>query len=266
MKRSARSIQMGTKKTKKKSKDQILEAADFQVLIDWLHSKGYTVVGPTERDRVVVCDELTQASDLPIGRRDEQSGGHYRLLDNGDDRMFGFVVGPHGWKRYLYPPRRRLWTAEKGENGSGFSIEQDTEDPGPTAFIGVRACELAAIAVQDRVLMQDDYVDPAYAHRRQNAFLVAVDCAFPASTCFCASMDTGPSVKEGFDLALTELLEPDRHVFVVRAGTDAGREVLKDLPLSARNGRGSRSRRSAAKRRRQSEWERRCSRMDFQKY
>ncbi len=43
------------------------------------------------------------------------------------------------------------------------------------AFLGVRACELAAIRVQDRTFLEGPYVDPIYppatqtgiAHRRQ---------------------------------------------------------------------------------------------------
>ncbi len=93
-------------------------------------------------------------------------------------------------------------------------------------------CELAAIQVQDRVLIEDRFTDPVYQSRRQGLFVVAVNCTQSASTCFCTSMDTGPSCRKGFDLALTEVLEPGRHVFVVEAGSQAGREVLEELEHS----------------------------------
>lgn len=67
---------------------------------------------------------------------------------------------------------------------------------GPIALLGVRPCELAAIAVQDRVLLGGVARDTGYAARRKGAFLVAVNCTRPASTCFCASLGTGPAVPD----------------------------------------------------------------------
>lgn len=77
--------------------------------------------------------------------------------------------------------------------------------PGPPmAFIGVRSCELRAIAVQDRVFLGGQHPDPVYAGNRDDAFLVAVTCGQAGGTCFCVSMDSGPRAESGFDLALTE--------------------------------------------------------------
>jgi len=41
-------------------------------------------------------------------------------------------------------------------------------------------------------------------------------------------MHTGPRAEEGFDLALTELLEP--HRFVVEVGSERGEQLLARLP------------------------------------
>ena len=79
----------------------------------------------------------------------------------------------------------------------------------------------------------DQYRDPIYAARRAGIFIVAVNCTQAASTCFCTSMGTGPRVRQGYDLALTELVAPGRHEFVIEAGSDAGTEVLADLSPSA---------------------------------
>jgi ferredoxin len=45
-------------------------------------------------------------------------------------------------------------------------------------------------------------------------------------------MGCGPGVDAGFDLALTELVDESGHRFLVRVGTEAGREVLADLPTT----------------------------------
>jgi len=94
------------------------------------------------------------------------------------------------------------------------------------AFLGVRACELAAIRVQDRVFLEGAYVDPIYRERRQNCFIIAVNCTQAASTCFCTSMNTGPRCQSGFDLALTELPSG----FIVESGTPEGLAILEQLP------------------------------------
>jgi len=43
-------------------------------------------------------------------------------------------------------------------------------------------------------------------------------------------MNTGPKATFGFDLALTEILDEGRHYFVVETGTEAGLQVLAELP------------------------------------
>src|SRR5690606_880452 len=109
------------------------------------------------------------------------------------------------------------------ERESGAWTFRTPEEPPPRyAFLGVRACELAAIAVQDRVFLAGPYQDPIYRARREAVFLIAVNCTQAASTCFCTSMGTGPRCDAGFDLALTELADG----FVVEAGSGAGEDVL----------------------------------------
>ena len=206
----------------------VMEAGQIQRLIDVLRQEGYQVLGPLVRDGAIVYDDVQAAEQLPAGWMDEQQGGVYHLKRRGDDALFGFAVGPHSWKRYLFPPVRRLWQAERSGKGS-FRIIPDEEPPLRRAFLGVRACELAAIAVQDRVFMQGPYVDPVYAARRRNTVIVAVNCMHAAATCFCTSMDTGPQVRQGYDLALTEILDAERHVFLVEAGTEIGAALLAHL-------------------------------------
>jgi hypothetical protein len=94
----------------------------------------------------------------------------------------------------------------------------------------VRACELHAISIQDRVFLEGAHQDPAYGARRRGAFLVALNCATAGGTCFCVSMGTGPRVEAGYDLVLTELIDATRHVFLAAPGSDAGAALLAALP------------------------------------
>src|SRR5208337_4191527 len=210
-----------------KANQYVLEKKDLQQLLDALIKQGYQVLGPTVRDGAIVYDVVESLSDLPAGWTDEQEAGRYRLRRRTDEALFGYVVGPHSWKKYLHPPEVRLLTAER--SGQTFRILNNEPAPPRRAFLGVRACELAAIAVQDRVLQDDRYRDPIYAARREGIFIVAVNCTQAAPTCFCTSMGTGPRVRGTYDLVLTELVGPGKHEFVIAAGSDAGAEVLKEL-------------------------------------
>jgi len=210
----------------------ILSASELEKLIQALQRKGYAVVGPTVRDGAIVYDQIESANDLPAGWTDEQAPGHYRLKPREDEALFGYVVGPQSWKKYLHPAEVRLLSAER-QGGTFRILNNEAKPRAPQAFLGVRACELAAIHIQDRVLLGDKYRDPIYDARRSGAFLIAVQCTQSAATCFCKSMGTGPAVGSEtghpVDLVLTELLGPKGHRFLVRAGSERGAEILEEV-------------------------------------
>ena len=209
----------------------VLAPDGLQALIDALKRRGFCVVGPVVRDQAIVYDEIASIADLPRGWTDEQDGGRYRLVERGDEELFGYAVGPHSWKRLLHPPVQRLWRAE--HDGAAVRVVPEPAPAERLAFIGVRSCELHAIAIQDKVLVEGAYPDPHYKARREGAFIVAVNCGTAGGTCFCVSMDTGPKATAGFDLALTEILVEGRHGFLVEAGSDGGRALLAELPQRA---------------------------------
>lgn len=209
----------------------LLEADRLEDLLAAVTVNGRQLIGPTVRDGAIVYDEIEGIADLPQGWTDRQSPGFYRLVARDDRAYFGFTVGQHSWKKMLLPPRLSLFRGTSRAPGQ-WTIENSAPDARRMAFIGVRSCELHAIAIQDRVLMGGSYVDPHYAARREQLFIVALQCGQAASTCFCVSMKSGPRAVSGFDLALTELIEPERHAFVVEAGSDAGARLMKDLKTS----------------------------------
>jgi sulfhydrogenase subunit beta (sulfur reductase) len=209
----------------------VIGVAALETLIVALAAAGYEVMGPTLRDGAIVYDRVARLGDLPAGWTDRQEAGHYRLERRDDGALFGFAVGPHSWKRFLHPPTETLWTARRAADGTMEVTAAGT--PPRFAFIGVRACELHAIAIQDRVFLQGPWVDAAYAARRRDCLLIAVNCGIPGGTCFCTSMGTGPKAESGFDLALTELLDADSHSFLVETGSDAGAHWLARVPHRA---------------------------------
>ncbi len=196
-----------------------------------LAAAGYEVVGPTVRDGAIVYDRLRSMDDLPIGWTDRQGPGQYRLERRSDDALFGYTVGPFSWKKFLFPSRERLWTATREEGG--FSVRAEPTDGPPLAFFGMRACELAALDVTDRVFQGGPTADPGYRERRSRVLRIAVQCGQAGGTCFCVSMGTGPSVRRGADLVLTEILSPGPHRFLLEVASPKGAEVVERIPPAA---------------------------------
>src|SRR5215467_15286004 len=125
----------------------VIEREHLQQLFAALTSKGYQIVGPTVRDKAIVYDTLFSVADLPVGYTDEQEGGTYRLKKRADEAVFGYVVGPQSWKKFLFPPVIRLWQARREDHG--FKVIPESQEAPKFAFIGVRSCEIHAISIQD---------------------------------------------------------------------------------------------------------------------
>ncbi|MGQ0556773.1 MAG: 4Fe-4S dicluster domain-containing protein [Nitrospiraceae bacterium] len=204
----------------------VLPRADLQRLFDALSAKGYRIVGPIVRDGAVVWETVRSVSDLPVGWRDHQEPGRYQLEQTGSHEVFGVVHGPQSLKPFVFAPREPLLQIERSKDG--FATRPTLPQSEKVAVIGARACDLAGLATQDQIFLNDAYRDPYYAARREGLFLVAVNCTRALNTCFCASMETGPRAKHGFDLVLTEV---DNHL-LIEAGSTAGHEILIDLPQS----------------------------------
>ncbi|MBM3941400.1 MAG: hypothetical protein FJ316_00455 [SAR202 cluster bacterium] len=102
------------------SRQYVLELPHLQLLLDALQGRGYQVIGPVLRQDAIVYDRLDSIEDLPIGWSDEQDGGQYRLIKRDDQALFGYAVGPHSWKKFLFPPERRLWSARRDASGFHF--------------------------------------------------------------------------------------------------------------------------------------------------
>lgn len=207
----------------------VIDRQGLDGLIKALRARGYTTVGPVARDSAIMYEEIESVADLPEGWTDKQERGYYRLQKRDDNALFGYVVGPHSWKRFLHPPQQRLWSAERA--GDGFRVVENKEEPPKYAFLGVRGCELSAINIQDRVFASGDFIDINYLKNRRRSFIIAVNCTQAGGTCFCASMETGPEVKQGFDLALTELTGSGK--FLLEVGSKRGESLLAEIESRA---------------------------------
>ncbi len=205
----------------------VVDREHIGALFDVLKDEGYTVIGPTIRDQAIVYQEITGIDDLPVGWTDQQEPGRYQLRRRDDKALFGYAVGQQSWKEFLFPPRTDLLTVER-RNGTLRFVPADAPRP-RYAFLGARACELAAIAIQDKVFMGSGHVDRTYGVAREELLTVAVNCMTAGGTCFCVSMGTGPRCTSGYDIVLTEVIDSERHQFVFESGSDAGEHLLSRI-------------------------------------
>lgn len=201
-------------------------------LVTTLRDRGYTVIAPTVRDGVIAFATVTGVDQIACGVRDELAPGRYRLIDDPLSRHFHYVVGQDSPKRFFFPPKLELVALHV--EGKKFVLDRTAPKPPKLAILGVRPCDLAAIKVQDRVLGYGDHstfqrceTDTYYHRARKQSLLIAVNCTQPGGTCFCASMGTGPSATDGYDLSMTEM----GGGFILRAGSDAGKELVNELPV-----------------------------------
>lgn len=209
---------------------QPLKEAKFSVeqlaeLFSALIQHGYDLIGPTLDGKAITYDILKRIEDLPKGWTDEQECGHYRLKKRPDGALFGYNIGSRSFKQFLFPPRETLLTMREDNSVQTVMVKPESK----FAFIGVRACELNAILIQDKVFNSDKHPDPRYRTRRQNAFIVALNCHTTTQTCFCVSMKTGPEVSHGYDLALSEIITKQAHYFICEAGSDKGLAILEKI-------------------------------------
>jgi ferredoxin len=201
---------------------KVISVDTLDILIKKLRRGGYRVVAPKVADGAVVYDCVNGVEDLPLGFIDKQGPGSYRL--NKDDKAgyFDILPGSRTWKHDLFPPKQKLFTATR--DGKSFSVERE-DQTSRLAFLGVRACELRAIQIQDKIFFSKGGGSLSYAKRRKSAFIIVVNCRRAGATCFCDSMKTGPRATEGYDLALTELTNN----FLVETGSDRGQRMLDKL-------------------------------------
>ena len=166
-----------------------LDLPGLQALVDLLGHEGYTVLGPTVRAGAVVPGRVTSVDDLPRGVGDTQEPGSYRLRRRDDQALFGYAADAISWKSVLFPSRELIWAGSRTPDGS-FSIEPGEIHGGlgdpPYAILGIRACDLHAVAIHDRVLLERTHPDVRYEARRRtpsSSRCPAPTPAGPASAC-----------------------------------------------------------------------------------
>ncbi len=198
----------------------------LQNLLDALTQAGYRCVGPQVKDGAIVYDTLADATQLPWGVRDHQAPGQYRLETLAVKKAFSWANGPQAIKPILFKPSETVWRVVRNQEGK-LDFQSQPADEQPVAILGARACDLAAMHIQDKVFITDKHKDLRYAQRRDALFVIAVQCGYASANCFCVSAGTGPKVQKDYDLCMTEI----NNGFVLNSGSKKGKDILNALKL-----------------------------------
>ena len=199
-----------------------LPAVGLEQLITVLQDDGYQTIAPVERDGAVLWSQIKSVAKLPTGRREEQLPGSYRV-SNADTGVFGINHGHQSLKSLTFKSRESLVHFSKDADGIHF--EPSTPTVERIAVIGARACDVAGLAMQQQVFETGEYPDLHFKQHRESLFIVAVNCIHAQTTCFCASMQTGPRVDHGFDLALTAVTGG----YLLESGSAEGQGIIERL-------------------------------------
>ncbi|MCB9853572.1 MAG: 4Fe-4S dicluster domain-containing protein [Phycisphaerales bacterium] len=142
----------------------------------------------------------------PVARSD--SHGHapqhfYEVVKRPDEIALDFGYCVYGPKGVLLPARETLLQFDRVD---GQFKARACIDDRPTAIVGVHPCDLHAIETLD-VVFRDGPSDTHYLTRRENTFIVGIDCARPCTDgVFCGDIGTNLAAG-GFDVMLYPLFD-----------------------------------------------------------
>jgi ferredoxin len=202
-----------------------LEPSDIEKLFSVIINEGYEICAPVVKDGAIVYKSGAVFSELPSGWGDFQEKANYQIERNNNDAIFNYTVAANNWKQFLFKPVEKLFTI----NRNGWQAIKSEKEDKPLAFFGVRPCELASIAILDKVFEDRRCYIPEYKRRRESLLIIAVNCTRAGNTCFCASLNTGPKAKSHYDIVLTEMVNDRRHYFVGEAATERGQKIISKL-------------------------------------
>jgi ferredoxin len=95
---------------------------------------------------------------------------------------------------------------------------------------GIKACDLKALKLLDRALINQDFVDPAYKVWRDSTTILSADCTEAGPACHCTLVGGKPFPEDGFDLNLSRIDDS----YVLTSGSGKGRELLEVIRCTAK--------------------------------
>lgn len=161
--------------------------------------EGFEVFAPIQAENAVEFTRITRADEI--------------CLD--------FINARVPPKKIFFPQSEVIFRYEKKE--TGFQVESTEGFEKRQILLGMRPCDVQAIALLDCVFDGDVYRDPYYLNKREKTVIIAMGCNQPATTCFCSSMESGPFSRKGADIFLADIGE----AYVIDVLTPKGNPIVE---------------------------------------
>ncbi len=146
------------------------------------------------------------------------------------------VVSPYGDDNYIFETFNGSFTFNKyravtslrqfllpSQQSLGVYFPESDSYKKPFCIVGVKACDLQSLKIQDYVFLEGE-VDESYKYMRENNIIISSDCTAFKEVCFCLSLDIPPYPQDMFDLNISIVDD----VFLVDIGSDKGRKIVDD--------------------------------------
>jgi len=150
---------------------------------------------------------------IPVKKNDQYF--YEKYIDFADDIVIGEVRAFEPLKSFFF--RAREIVAENFKSDIPQKIQK------PYCIVGVKACDLKGLQIQDYVFENHDYQDPFYIDMRKNNLIISADCTSTIDTCFCLALNVKPYPLENFDINLSVVGED----FVVEVGSQKGKILIE---------------------------------------
>jgi sulfhydrogenase subunit beta (sulfur reductase) len=172
-----------------------LDTKNLKTLVAAMLKQDYRVRGPVKDKTGTVLADLSATSEL----------------------AFDFANFKLPLKREFFPQ------CEVVSRSDGAGVHAETLPDESVALFGVRPCDTLSLLYLDKVFVDEQFADPYYRKRRDNALVVSLACNSPAESCFCTSIGGSPNSAKGSDILMINL----GNSFLFESASAKGETFLK---------------------------------------
>ncbi len=110
----------------------------------------------------------------------------------------------------VVPPKQMV--LPQSENYLHFRVDggkldlEPVDVDGPYVIFGARPCDVAAIAIIDKLFL-DEPCDTLYKERREKGTIISLGCNEPEETCFCTAFELEPAFSPDADVSAWDMGE-----------------------------------------------------------
>ncbi len=171
-----------------------------------------------KKDVVSFVDDLikTKAAGEVIGIKEKDTKFSFGALASASELRLDYDISLLPPKQFFFPQTETVLKFKLGTNPTVEPVVSKKS----MCIIGVHPFDIHGILLFDAVY-GGNTSDPNYFLKRNNSFIIGVDCLNPNPKSFAASMGTA-TVEEGFDLMLTDI----GNKYFVTVGSAKGENLL----------------------------------------